>query len=70
MAMYIITAAICLELKSKNIPILPSDKINDCLIAFSAKGPKTIDKTAAATGYSNFLSIYPPNPNTTINQTS
>ena len=50
MAMYIITAAIGLELKSKNIPILPSDKIKDCLIAFSAKGPKTIDKTAGATG--------------------
>ena len=49
-AMYMITAAIGLEAKSKKMPILPSDKIKDCLIAFSAKGPKTIDKTAGATG--------------------
>ena len=48
--MYIITAAIGLEAKSKKIPILPSDKIKDCLRAFYAKGPKTIDRTAGATG--------------------
>ena len=49
-AMYIIIAAIGLEAKSKKIPILPSDKIKDCLRAFSAKGPNTIDRTAGATG--------------------
>jgi len=27
-----------------------SDKIKDCLSAFSAKGPRTIERTAGATG--------------------
>ena len=43
-------AAIGFSAISKNIPILPSDKIRDCLKAFSANGPRTIDKTAGATG--------------------
>ena len=49
-AMYIVTAAIGLAAKSKKIPILPSERIKDCLNAFSAKGPRTIESTAGATG--------------------
>jgi hypothetical protein len=49
-AIYIIVAAIGFAAKSKKIFILPSDNISDCLNAFSAKGPKTIDSTAGATG--------------------
>ena len=48
--MYIIVAAIGLIEKSKKILKLPSEIINDCLIAFSAKGPNTIERTAGATG--------------------
>ena len=29
---------------------VPSDNIKDCLNAFSANGPRTIDRTAGATG--------------------
>ena len=43
-------AAIGFSDMSKNIPMLPSDKIKDCLSAFSAKGPRTIERTAGATG--------------------
>ena len=43
-------AAIGFSAISKNIPILPSDKIRDCHKAFSANGPRTIDKKAGATG--------------------
>ena len=49
-AIYMVTAAIGFAVKSKNIPILPSERIKDCLSAFSARGHKTIDNTAGATG--------------------